>query len=159
MERNVGSILQQGGHQQSYFFWKIIVENKNLLPIGKGRLKTVKPWKCVSNDIVFARSKVNVRIVMFIIAESVYYMVLSGIVTGNDKVVSVNVELTISEHCAEFEHNHYNGDKFLVSNCILQLFVIQFVWPDSHRFVILDNVCSHLVAGSISIDVKRFAVI
>ncbi len=49
--------------------------------------------------------------------------------------------------------------KFLVSNCIFQMCVIEFLLTESHMFAVLGDISSHLLAGSMIIFIKRFDVI
>ncbi len=41
----------------------------------------------------------------------------------------------------------------------LSLGIIEFAGPEGHRFVVLDNVISHLIAGGVSVNVKGLIVV
>ncbi len=47
------------------------------------------------------------------------------------------------------------GEEFFVT----QLGIIKFAQPEGHRLVILDNTCSHLIAGSVSENLKQFIIV
>ncbi len=59
----------------------------------------------------------------------------------------------------ELHQDHDSGKEFFVTISVFQLGIIKFSGPEAHRFVILDNVSSHLIAGSISVILKGFVVI
>ncbi len=71
----------------------------------------------------------------------------------------MDVQHSSYEHCAELCQNHDNGKEFFVTNSIFELSVIKLARPEGHRFVILDNVRSHLVARGIAVNVKGFIVV
>ena len=143
-----------------YPFRDGIFMNKNLFVFGKdGFFKVVEPRECICNDIVFTRNEMDVRVELFNLIEPANDIVRSGIVSGNVKVVSVDVYHCSKEHGAKFGQDHENGEEFFVTNSVFQLGVIKFVQPEGHWFVILDNVGSHLIVGGISVNVKRFIVI
>ncbi len=58
----------------------------------------------------------------------------------------------------ELHQNHDNGKQFFVTNSVFELVIIEFARPESHRFVVLDNVSSHLIAGGIRVNVNGFIV-
>ncbi len=74
-------------------------------------------------------------------------------------VVLGNIATWPQEHGAEFCQYHNYGDKLFVAHSVYQMGVIKFVGPEGHRFVVLDDICSHLIAGSVSINVKWFIVV
>ncbi len=99
------------------------------------------------------------RIVLFNIVESANEMSRSRVVSGDVEVIGVDVKFVTQENGEKFCHNHDNEEKFLVSNSKFKLSIIEFAGLKDQRFVVLGNLCSHLVAGSISVNVKRLAVI
>ncbi len=40
----------------------------------------------------------------------------------------------------------------------MKLGIIEFLEPEDHRFVVLDNVSTLMITGGVSVDVKRFVV-
>ncbi len=54
---------------------------------------------------------------------------------------------------------HDNGKEFYVTNSVFKLSAIKFARPEGNRFVILDNVSSHLVAGGISVNATGFIAV
>ncbi len=86
------------------------------------------------------------RIVLFNIVEPANNKMRCGI-------GSINVELW------SLESKSIVQNLVKISNCIFQLCLIEFASPESHRLAILDNVCPYLIAGSISMDAKRYVVI
>ncbi len=79
-------------------------------------------------------------------------------VCGTVEVIIVNMQLFMYAHGVQSHQDQNNGEKFLVTNSEVYLLVIEFVLPKGHRFVVLDNVGSHSIAGSISVTLKWFAV-
>ncbi len=63
------------------------------------------------------------------------------------------------EHCMKLSQHHYNGKEFFATKSVFQLGIIEFAGPEGHRFIVLDNVSSHLISGGISVNVKGFIVI
>ncbi len=59
----------------------------------------------------------------------------------------------------ELCQNHDSGKGFFVNNSVFQLGIIEPMGPEGHMFIILDDLSSHLIAGSIGINVKWFIVI
>ncbi len=49
--------------------------------------------------------------------------------------------------------------EFFVTSSVFELSVIKFTRPKGNWFVILDNVSSHLIAESLSVNVKGFIVV
>ncbi len=41
-----------------------------------------------------------------------------------------------------------------LSPTVIQVGIIKLVRLEDHRFIVLDNICSHMMTGSISVDVK-----
>ncbi len=69
-----------------------IFENKYLFVFQKDIFfKAVKLGERVSNDIVFAREKVDVRVKLFNIVEPLNYAVRSGVVSVNVEVIGMDV--------------------------------------------------------------------
>ncbi len=121
--------------------------------------KVIKPRKCVSNDIISCGVKVNIRVELFSIIELTNYVVRHSIVCGDVDMVRMNVWNCCKKHCAELCQNHDNGEQFFVTNNVFELGIIEFAGPEGHRFVILDDISAHFIAGGISVNVKGFIVV
>ncbi len=48
----------------------------------------------------------------------------------------------------------WHRKEFFVANSVALLGIVEFARPEGHKFVILDNVSSHFIAGSVSVNVK-----
>ncbi len=69
-----------------------IFKNINLFVFREYRfLKAVELRECISNDVVFIRDKMDVRVELFNIVEPANDTVRHSIVSGNVKVVSVDM--------------------------------------------------------------------
>lgn len=71
----------------------------------------------------------------------------------------MSVQFSTQEHGTKSHEDHDNGEKFFVS---FELWIIKVFGPKrpkGHRIAILDNVCSHLIAGCFGINVKLFDVV
>ncbi len=113
----------------------------------------------ISAMAFFARDKVDVTVELLNIVEPVNDMIKSGVVCGNVEVVSVNVQFSTKKHGSELCQDHDDGEEFLVTNSVFLLSNIKVMGLEGHRYTILGNISSHLIAGSISIDMKWFIVV
>ncbi len=78
-----------------------VFENKYLFFKENRFFKAIKPRECVSNDIVFARDKINVRVELFNIIETANYEVRCSIVCGDVEMVGMDVYHGTEKHCVE----------------------------------------------------------
>ncbi len=81
-------------------------------------------------------------------------VVRCAIVCGDVEVVSMDMKYSSDEHFTKLCQNHDNREEFFVTNSVSRLSIVEFAGPEGLRFVVLDNVGSHLIAGGISVSVK-----
>ncbi len=69
-----------------------VFEGKHLFIFRKNRFfKVVKPRECISNDIVFAKDEMNIRVELFNVIEPANDTVRSGVVSGNVEMIGMEV--------------------------------------------------------------------
>ncbi len=89
---SVRSIDEEWVIRKVHLFGDKIFENKPLFVFVNDRFfKAIKPRECASNDIAFARDKVNERVELLIIVEPSNDAIRSVVVSGNIWMISMDV--------------------------------------------------------------------
>ncbi len=69
-------------------------------------------------------------------------------------MISIYEEFSAKQHGTELLQDHDNGKEFFFHGMVILLGVSQFFGPIRNRTLLLDDDGSHLVVGSIRVDVK-----
>ncbi len=98
-----------------------IFEDKNLFVFRKYRFfKVIKPRECIDNYVIFARDKVNARVVLLNIIELANFW--SGVVL---LVIMLRWSVWIYNTTPR-SMVHNNGEEFFTTNSIFQLGITEF---------------------------------